>query len=258
MKHRDRTLFFLTAFSILVLIGIPLIPAVGQVETSETVPHKTTLGAYVNGGINLCLGGGTQYATCRTPDSGWLVSWGFSGGILVRPFRYFSIGLDVSYMNLRSRVAEDSDDDDIDFRWADFTAGPVGRLHVPIKTQYVIVEPKLGLQTGYIQGNRYRWEDGRTRKRKDIHMGPFLGFLGGIDFTPTPLPSLAFGIEARIVRSLYQEVCFEGRHGHLCRGVDDQASNSWIENEEEYYPGDGPIAKYPWKLNAGVNVTYYF
>jgi len=214
-------------------------------ETRPEVPgFRTDLGIHVSVGGHQCLRSSSGYAICRDADAGWDPSFGIAGGVIVRPFPYFSVGIDASYMNMKGRWKDTT-------RWTDISFGPVVQGHLPIKIVRVVLEPRIGLQGGYVQGNMVRKED--DNQLRDTHIGPFIAPLAGLDLFV--LPGFGFGFEVRVIRTFYQEVCFESSRGSTCRGVNDDESNShW----NEFYPGDGPLAEYPWKIFYGGHLLYYF
>jgi hypothetical protein len=193
------------------------------------------LGLHVSGGVHQCIRSGTNYVACKGADGGWDLSWGVSGGFLVRPYKYFSV---------RSRWEQEL------LSWADFSVGPVARLHVPFNIMRVTVEPNLGVQVGYVQGNMRLKMD--NDQRLDRHMGLLLAAMAGVDFFV--IPEFGFGLETRLYRTLYQEACFDGPDGPICRGENNEAAASCVE--QNCY-GDEP-AEYPWKIFYGGRLLYYF
>jgi hypothetical protein len=219
----------------------------------------TDFGIYFSAGASMCLPGGEGTGLCYETDDGWDTSFGFNSGMNMRPFRFMSFGLDLSYMNLESRFP------DLD-RWADLYVGPVVRFHLPIRILKVLVDLSTGASGGLVVGFLH---DG---KYVSEHYGPYFSALFNLDIFP--IPKFGFGFEFRVSGTFYQEVCFESSTGVLCRGTDDRwAAKYYSEhnrtpenssNFEDYegtlinFPGDTGMAEYPWKMYAGGRLIYYF
>jgi hypothetical protein len=195
--------------------------------------------------------GGTGYAACAEADTSFDPGFGLAAGVLVRPLTWLSAGVDVAWGRLTHHQETANS-------WSDLQVGPVLRGHLPLwirKKAYL--EPNLGIQAGWVRGMFH--EAIRTDNQDEVdyehsHMGAFLSFLLGIDWFV--LPKLGLGLEFRLLRTFYDEVCFETRDGKYCRGVDDKAvTERWDLNMN--FPGEKGIAEYPWKLFFGVHAIYY-
>lgn len=225
-----------------------------QVGADNTASIKTgfptDLGIYFSAGASMCLPGGEGTGLCYENDDGWDTSFGFTTGLSMRPLPFISFGLDLAYMNLSSRFP------DLD-RWADFYAGPVVRLHLPIHIVKVLLDLSVGASGGLVVG--FLHED----KYVHEHYGPYFSALFNLDIYP--IPKFGFGFEFRVSGTFYQEVCFDSSTGVLCRGTDDEwGAKYYYENPESgegslvNFPGDTGIAEYPWKMYAGGRLIYYF
>jgi hypothetical protein len=224
---------------------------VEQIVRTEDPGFRTDLGVHFAFGGNSCLAGGTNYAACRG-DTTWDTSWGLAGGLIVRPFNRFSVGIDVAYANMIHHQ-------DTASKWSDLTLGPVVRYHQPWHIRKLYFEPSLGLQFGWVKANYHQANRIGTQEKVDYdheHLGAFLAILLGIDFFP--LPRLGVGLDFRVLRTFYDEVCFEAVNGVNCRGSRDEALVKRLEDANVSFPSDMGVAKYPWKLFWGVHALYYF
>ena len=89
---------------------------------------RTDLGFHVAIGGNSCIGGGTGYASCYGADDSWDTSVGVSGGVLLRPLKLFSVGMDITYGRMRYHQMTAN-------KWSDLTFGPVARFHWPVHSR---------------------------------------------------------------------------------------------------------------------------
>jgi hypothetical protein len=212
---------------------------------------RTDLGFHVAIGGNSCIGGGTGYASCYGADNAWDTSVGVSGGVLLRPLKHFSAGIDITYGRMRYHQMTAN-------KWSDLTFGPVARFHWPIRFKGLYFEPNLGLQVGFVKGVMYENESEQdtSLSREHVHMGAFLALPFGLDFFP--LPRLGFGLEFRLIRTIYTDVCFESSGGVACRGIDDEALTDRYDLPFGGVPADKGIEKFPMKLFWGVHGLYYF
>ncbi len=248
--RKHKSFFSAAQLTVFILIAASTHSALGQEEEPrpKSPGFRTDLGIQLSVGGHQCLRSGSGYAECRGADGGWNTSVGIAGGFIVRPIPYFSAGLDAAYMHMTSRWNEST-------YWSDISAGPVLRAHLPIRIKNVVLEPHLGAQGGFIQGNMHFKEDGNRRVNQ--HTGLFVAPLGGLDIFV--LPGFGFGIDVRVIRTFYQEVCFESSTGTICRGTNDTQSNSCgTGDQHSFYPGDGSAAQYPWKIFYGGHLLYYF
>lgn len=231
--------------------------AAGDAELRAKSPgFRTDLGAHASFGGSSCLGGGTGYASCTGADQAWDTRFGFAAGAILRPFRLFSVGVDVGLMTLRSHQVTEN-------QWWDFTAGPIARLHVPFGiARKLVIEPNLGLQAGLVYGvfREDEKEDGSNVHFRHEHYGPFVSAVLGLDFFP--LPRLGVGLETRLLRTFYTNVCFETADARICRGTGEEelVSSDLFEmsGQSSQFLGDRGAASYPWKLLWGLHVLYYF
>jgi hypothetical protein len=210
---------------------------------------RTDFAMHLALGGNSCVGGGTNYANCKGLEHAWDTGFGIAGGLFVRPFRFFSAGLDVAYTMLVYHQETSS-------KWGDLTLGPALRVHFPVKLRKIYIEPNVGLHGGWVKGNYHQGKrDNDTVNYDHTHMGAFMSLLFGADVFL--LPKLGVGLEFRVIRTFYIEVCFESDESVNCRGDDDQAI---IERYAEHtgYPGEKGTADYPWKLFYGIHGLYYF
>jgi hypothetical protein len=212
---------------------------------------RTELGLQLSVGGNSCLGGGTNYADCNGSADRWDTSWGLAGGLLVRPFSRFSAGVEVSFLNMIYHQ-------DTKNTWSDLLLGPIVRYHQPLHLGSIYTEPNLGVQGGYVWGIWHRNKFGSTTVNWDNeHLGGFLAIVLGWDVFL--LPRLGVGIELRLVRTFYREVCYHWNGGNLCRGVDDKTLvTQYSPSSTANFPGEPGTADYPWKLFYGVHGIYYF
>jgi hypothetical protein len=225
---------------------------VERIVRTEDPGFRTDLGLQLAFGGHSCVGGGSEYAECKGADTSWDTSWGLAGGFIVRPFNHFSFGIDVTYVNMIHHQ-------DTASKWSDFTMGPVVRYHQPVRIRDLYFEPYLGLQAGWVMGKYHQATRIDTNEKVDYdhkHLGAFLAIPFGVDFFP--LPKLGVGLEFRLLRTFYSEVCFEWRGGVNCRGTQDEAIVKRFEDDKVTFPGEKGIAKYPWKLFWGVHALYYF
>jgi len=224
---------------------------VERIVRTEDPGFRTDIGLHLAFGGHSCVGGGSEYAKCKGADTSWDTSWGLVAGVIVRPFNHFSAGLDLTYVNMIHHQ-------DTASKWSDLTLGPVVRYHQPVRIRDFYFEPNLGIQFGWVQG-KYHQGTGSGNEKVDYdhkHLGAFLAIPLGVDFYP--LPKLGVGLEFRLIRTFYSEVCFEWAGGVNCRGTQDEAIVKRWEDDNVSFPGEKGIATYPWKLFWGVHALYYF
>jgi hypothetical protein len=222
-----------------------------QVRT-EDPGFRTDLGLHLSLGGHACLPGGSRYAKCNGQDVSWDPSLGFNVGLIVRPFQRLSFGLDFSYMRMVHHQ-------DTASKWSDLILGPVARYHHPLRIRDLYFEPNVGVGFGWVKANYHQAERIDTQEKVDFdhaHLGAVLTILLGADFFP--LPRLGVGIEFRLIRTFYDEVCFEWNNGVNCRGSRDEAIVRRWADDNVTFPGEKGIADYPWKLFWGVHGLYYF
>lgn len=229
-----------------------------EVEEQETVNRpevpgfRTDLGIQFSFGGHSCIGGGSNYASCYGTDTSWDTSWGLGGGFLARPFKLFSVGVNISYYTMKLHEITDN-------KWGDLLLGPVAKFHFPfmLGARKLLFEPNIGLQGGFAKGTYSEEKLASTEKVgwEHEHLGAFLAIPFGVDFFP--IPKLGVGLEFKLVRTFYTEVCFESRDLTTCRGVNDKAAEDNWDLSSTGIPNDKGIATYPWKLFWGLHVLYY-
>ncbi|MDD5305986.1 MAG: hypothetical protein PHU25_01570 [Deltaproteobacteria bacterium] len=230
------------------LAGAPALAADVKVRDGDP-GFRTDLGVHLAVGGHSCVAGGTGYASCTGTDNSWDTSWGLAGGLIVRPFSRVSVGVDVAYLNMISHQETDN-------TWSDLLLGPIVRYHQPLHLGSIYTEPSLGVQGGYVWGIWHLNKSNSTAVTGDNeHLGGFLAIVLGWDVFL--LPRLGVGIELRLVRTFYQEVCFHWDGKDLCRGVDDRSIVTQPSSTANF-PADPGAADYPWKLFYGVHGIYYF
>ena len=233
----------------------------GEVEDQEPEPinrpetpgFRTDLGIQFAFGGHSCVGGGSNYASCSGTNDSWDTSGGLAGTLMARPFRMFSIGFDVSYYTMKYHQLTDN-------KWKDLLLGPVAKLHFPFRfsKHSILMELNFGLQVGFVKGvyDEKKRDDGNTVVNwKHDHLGAFLGVPLAFDYFP--IPKLGVGLDFKLVRTFYTEVCFESQNVTTCRGVDDKAAEDNWELPASGIPNDKGVASYPWKLFWGLHVLYY-
>jgi hypothetical protein len=227
----------------------------GPVLRSSDPAFRTDLGAHLAIGGSSCVGGGTGYARCFGQDTSWDTRFGLQGGLIIRPFKRVSFGMDVGMMTLTYHQITAN-------TWTDFTLGPTVRYHQPWRIRKKLyLEPNIGLQAGYVYG--------LMNERKDLvgdlgnkhkHYGAFMSLLLGVDFFP--LPRVGLGLEFRLMRTFYTDVCFESDDTVVCRGAqEDKLVDSDVRKDLEQtaqFLGEKGVVTYPWKLFWGVHGLYYF
>jgi len=220
-----------------------------QVVRTKDPAFRTDFAMHLAIGGNSCLGGGTNYANCSGTEHSWDTGFGIAGGLFVRPFRFVSAGLDVGYTMLVYHQETTS-------KWGDLTLGPTLRVHIPVKLRKLYLEPNFGLHGGWVKGNYHQGKrDNDTVNYDHTHMGAFMSFLLGADIFL--LPKLGIGLEFRLIRTFYIEVCFESEDTLNCRGDQDEAIVKRYADHQGY-PGEKGLADYPWKLFYGIHGLYYF
>ncbi|MBW2276562.1 MAG: hypothetical protein JRF63_03655 [Deltaproteobacteria bacterium] len=259
IKRAIRTIRALTVLAVacLSLLAPRAVLAQEEVEIERIVRtedpgFRTDVGVHLAFGGHSCVGGGSEYAECKGADTSWDTSWGLAGGLIVRPFNRFSAGIDVIFVNMVHHQ-------DTASKWSDFMLGPVVRYHQPVRIRELYFEPSLGIQAGWVQAKYHQATRIDTNEKVDYdhkHLGAFLAIPIGLDFFP--LPKLGVGLEFRLLRTFYSEVCFEWRAGVNCRGTKDEAIVKRFEDDKVTFPGEKGVASYPWKLFWGVHALYYF
>jgi len=261
--HTNRTKRLRIPCSAAILIAATL--TAGEARATDYGPvlrngdpaFRTDLGLHLAVGGSSCVGGGTDYAKCHGADNQWDTSFGLQGGLIIRPFKRFSFGMDVGFAMLKYHQVTAN-------TWRDLLVGPTVRYHQPVRIRHVYFEPSVGLQAGYVYGALDEAKDFDTgsteRGFKHKHYGPFVSAIVGLDFFP--LPRLGVGFEFRLVRTFYTDVCFESAQTAVCRGtrekhlVDSDVRSATGQTAQ--FLGDKGAVTYPWKLFWGLlHVIYY-
>jgi hypothetical protein len=161
------------------------------------------------------------------------------------------VGFDVSYFNMKFHQTTANS-------WSDLLLGPIARGHLPFRVGKFVLEPSLGVQVGYVKGvfHEKERENGTKVDWEHDHLGAFLAIPLGIDFFP--IPKLGVGLEFKVVRTFYTEVCYQSTDLTTCRGVDDKALEDNWALPTAGIPNDKGLASYPWKLFWGIHGLYYF
>ncbi len=234
-----------------ILLMVLLAPAISlgqQVEDDKNpVGFRTDLGINVAIGGSNCMGStGERWLKCTGNNEGWQMGTGVAIGATVRPFQYFSLGLDVAYMALKP-LAE-SATEDFYTRFTDISFGALFKGHLPVRIKRFLLDIALGMRfavvTGFLKAKpdaNFQAITGDVSKNYiHRHLGPEITPV--LDLAFFVLPKLGFGMELRLPMTIYTQVCFDQGDGSICRGATDD-----IENK----------AKPPVKLFYGLHVIYY-
>jgi hypothetical protein len=228
----------------------------GPVLRSDDPAFRTDLGIQLSLGGSSCIGGGTSYARCFGTDDQWDTRFGLNGGLIIRPFQHVSFGLDVGMMTLAYHQITAN-------TWTDLLLGPTVRYHQPWRIRgKLYVEPNIGLQAGYVYGvlREKKDDSGTSVDYRHKHYGAFISIPFGLDFFP--LPRVGIGLEFRVIRTFYTDVCFESADTVVCRGAhENKLVGSDVREASGHsaqYLGDKGTASYPWKLFWGIHGLYYF
>jgi len=258
--HTNRTKRMRIPCSAAILIAASLTAAqaratdYGPVVRSGDPAFRTDLGLHLALGGSSCVGGGTNYAKCHGADNQWDTSFGLQGGLIIRPFKRFSFGMDAGFSTLKYHQVTAN-------TWRDFLLGPTVRYHQPVRVRHVYFEPSFGLQAGYVYGvlHEEKNEAGGTNLGwEHKHYGPFVSALVGLDFFPLP----RLGVGFRLVRTFYTDVCFESAQTSVCRGSKEKhlvgSDVRSATDQTAQFLGDKGAVTYPWKLFWGLlHVIYY-
>jgi hypothetical protein len=234
---------------------------------SKAPGFRTDLGAYFAIGGHSCVGGGADFTECQGNGVGWSMRGGFAFGLQVRPYRFFSIAMDLSLMYLSPY--KDSEFDDYYKRNIDLSVGPVFTSHIPVRVKNVLIEPTIGLKLGFVNGfmpikegaKIYRpesigtgesykegWgvvEEEPENPRYFKQFGPEVTGIFGLDVYV--LPGFGFGVEMRLIATMYQQTCEIYANDSLCRGMHDDLEDEATE-----------VEKTPFKIFYGLRLMKYF
>ena len=241
-------------FSFVVLTCLAIGPAGASAQ--DKIPDKHPLGFRSDFGLDVTIGGhvcaggggsGSQIE-CSGNNKGWDMGTGLAIGGQVRPLKYFSVGLELSYMGLRP--ADASDSDKLFKRFFDFAVGPVLKAHIPVRIKVVLMDITLGVKAAFVNGYLYAKPDGEVQSNLNENSkyyrhrlyGPELDGIIGLDLFI--IPRFGFGIEFRPMATMYQSVCFDDGTDQLCRGVADD-------------PVPANRFATPFKILFGLHLIYY-
>ncbi len=270
MTVTTHTMRLRLLFSVILITGLLTAPALFADETelrSKAPGFRTDLGMYLSLGGHSCVAGGADFTECSGNGVGWAMGGGFALGLQVRPFRFFSIGLDLSLLNLRPY--EDTEFELYYKRSFDLSVGPVFMAHIPIRLKALLIEPSLGVKLGFVNGFIPINEGARVFSSESVgtgesykdawdveepepetpeyfkQFGPEVAGIIRLDFYP--LPGFGIGAEVRLIATMYQQTCEHYATDSLCRGMhDDQIDQA---SEEE---------KTPFKVFYGLHFMKYF
>ena len=150
---------------------------------------------------------------------------GLAVGGQVRPLKFLSVGLELSYMGLRP--ADASESDHLFKRFFDFAVGPVLKFHIPIRIRVVLMDITLGIKAAFVNGFLYAKPNAEIQSNigdsskyyRHRLFGPEIDGIVGVDLFV--IPRFGFGVEFRPMGTLYQTVCFDDGSNQICRGVQD-------------------------------------
>jgi hypothetical protein len=243
----------------------------GQEETpvrKRAPGFRTDLGLYFMIGGNSCAGGGTEHTECKGNGVGWSMGGGMALGLQVRPFRFFSIGIDFTTTVLSPY--EDSDFDVYFKRMVDFSVGPMFTAHIPVRIKTILIEPSLGLKVGFVQGYTPLKKNAPTIYAPESVSGTYKDAYPDVEEEPPPknpksfkqfgpeisgviglnvfiLPGFGFGPQVRFTGAMYQQTCEQYAEDSLCRGMHDDPEDKETESE-----------KAPFRIFYGFYLMKYF
>ncbi len=235
-------------------VALLMQPLVAQGQDKE--PEKNPLGfrsdfgleATIGGHICAAGGGNGSQIECQGNDKGWDMGTGVAVAGRIRPLKFFSIGLELSYMGMRP--SDSSSTDRLFKRFFDISVGPVFKFHVPIRIKTILMDLTFGLKTAFVNGFLYAKPDAEIQEAigedskyyRHRLFGPEISGVLGLDLYV--IPKFAFGVEFRPMATLYQTVCFDEGSAQICRGVDDdpRTENSFGT---------------PLKILFGLHLIYY-
>lgn len=250
--------FFLFFFA-LFLVALCDVEVALAVEGNEEVrflrPQKpgfrTDVGIHLSFGSEHCLAGTQDHGPCQDFGADWDAGFGMAFGVLVRPGTYLSYALDVSFSTLTGQLQPNN-------YWLEITIGPAIRLHLPIRFGRFVLEPALGGSFGYAESH-LRYKSPTAESIKGSLFGPYVGILCNLSLFI--FPGLGIGMDLRIHKMLYQEICAHSGSVRICRGVADEKSEFYSDVGEQdtvKYPGKLSEKSFSWKIYYGGHVVYYF
>ncbi len=254
MSTLSKFVFIAIISSVLPLAVAALFSATASAQ--DKIPEKNPLGFRSDFGLELsigghsCVSGGGNEGTlqCSGNNKGWDFGSGWVIAGRVRPVKFFSAGLELSYMGLRP--GDGTATENGYKRFFDFSVGPVFKFHIPIRIRVILMDISLGIKTAFVNGFLYEYPNKEVQGNIDESskyyrhrlFGPEISGSIGLDLYV--VPRLGFGVEVRPIGTLYQSVCFDKGSDHICRGVKEDS-----ETQHHY------IA--PFKLFYGLHIIYY-
>jgi len=212
---------------------------------------RTDVGIHFSAGSQQCLAGSAAHGACQDFGVDWSPSFGMALGLIIRPGTYISLGLDAALMTMGGQDrASDS--------WLELMVGPTGRLHLPIRFGRIVLEPAVGLTVGYSEGH-LRFRNENDTRFEGALLGPFIGILCNLQLFI--LPGFGVGLDLRIHKMFYREVCVRSKDTHICRGVEDKRSQYYSEMRvhESHNVLEGlRETTFSWKIYTGGHLVYYF
>jgi hypothetical protein len=219
-------LFLISCLTALLLCAV-------SASAQDKIPDKNPLGFRSDFGLELSIGGhicvsgggSGSKIECKGNNEGWSMGSGIAIAARVRPLKFFSIGLELSYMGLRP--ADASKTEELFKRFFDFSVGPVPMFHIPIRIRVVLLDISLGLKVAFVNGFLYAKPDkdvqANTGDTSNYYrhrlFGPEVSGIVGLDLFI--VPKFAFGVEFRPMATMYQTVCFDDGSDEICRGAED-------------------------------------
>ena len=244
-----KHLFFPLALSC-VLLSAAVAGAQDKIPEKNPLGFRSDFGLELTLGGHVCAGGGGSGSQieCKGNNKGWDMGTAFAVAGRVRPVKFFSVGLELSYMGLRP--ADASNTDRLFKRFFDFAIGPVFKFHIPVRIKTILMDISLGLKTAYVNGFLYAKPDTEIQEaigedskyyRHRLY-GPEITGILGVDLFI--IPRFGFGVEFRPMATMYQAVCFDDGDDQICRGTQD---------DSEVLNRFGT----PFKIVFGLHVVYY-
>jgi hypothetical protein len=236
---------------VVALLTMLMLPALslGQevVDKKNPLGFRSDLGLNVSFGGQICLGNsGAAWLECKGNNRGWSMATSVAIAAVVRPLKYFSLGLDISNMALRP--TEGTGFDRAYKRFWDLSIGGVFRAHVPVRIRRMLLDFSAGLKAafviGYLKANPddnlqfFTGDDSSYYTHR--HFGPEISPIINVDLFI--IPRFGFGYEMRTLMTMYQQVCLDQGNSTICRGTQDDVTDK---------------VKSPVKMFFGLHLVYY-
>jgi hypothetical protein len=216
-------------------------------EDKNPIGFRTDLGINLSIGGHVCLGSsGENWLACSGNNAGWTMGTGLAIGATVRPFKFFSLGIDGAYMAMRPIEGTETERDYK--RFYDISFGAVFKGHLPIQIKRFLLDIGLGVRFAFVNGylkakpnaifQEVTGDDSHVYFHR--HFGPEITPL--LDLMLFLVPKIGIGMEMRLPMTVYTEVCFDQGNSVICRGALDDPENK---------------AKAPIKLFFGLHLIYY-